>query len=125
MPGFYPAGRYDLAGFCVAVVEADDLIDGSSINPGDRVIGLASSGVHSNGYSLVRRVLERMEADASTVYGSQQRPLIKDLLTPTQLYPGVVQSLLKNGLTVNGMAHDRGGLPENPSLPARSDTHRH
>ena len=114
MPGFYPDGRYDLAGFCVAVVEADDLIDGSSIHPGDRVIGLASSGVHSNGYSLVRRVLERMEADASTVYGSQQRPLIEDLLTPTQLYPGVVQSLLKNGLTVNGMAHvTGGGLPEN------------
>ena len=114
MPGFYPDGRYDLAGFCVAVVEADERIDGSNIRPGDRVIGLASSGVHSNGYSLVRRVLERMSADASTVYGSQERPLIEDLLTPTQLYPGIVQSVLKNGLTVNGMAHvTGGGLPEN------------
>ena len=114
MPGFYPDGRYDLAGFCVAVVEADDLIDGSRIRPGDRVIGLASSGVHSNGYSLVRRVLERMDVDASTTYGPQQRRLIQDLLMPTQLYPGVVQSLLKSGLTVNGMAHvTGGGLPEN------------
>ena len=114
MPGFYPDGRYDLAGFCVAVVEADELIDGRRIRPGDRVIGLASSGVHSNGYSLVRRVLERMEADACTVYGPEQRPLIQDLLMPTQLYPGVVQSFLKSGLTVNGMAHvTGGGLPEN------------
>ena len=114
MPGFYPDGRYDLAGFCVAVVEADDLIDGSRIRPGDRVIGLASSGVHSNGYSLVRRVLERMDVDASTTYGPQQRRLIQDLLKPTQLYPGVVRSLLQSGLPVSGMAHiTGGGLPEN------------
>ena len=114
MPGFYPDGRYDLAGFCVAVVEADDLIDGRHIRPGNLVIGLASSGVHSNGYSLVRRVLERIGADASTLYGPQQRPLIQDLLRPTQLYPGVVQSLLKSGVSVNGMAHvTGGGLPEN------------
>ena len=58
MPGFYPKGRYDLAGFCVAVVEEDELIDGQRIQPGDSVIGVASSGVHSNGFSLVRKVLE-------------------------------------------------------------------
>ena len=61
MPGFYPSGRYDLAGFCVAVVEADEVIDGHNIQAGDHVIGVASSGVHSNGYSLVRKVLEALE----------------------------------------------------------------
>ena len=62
MPGFYPKGRYDLAGFCVAVVEEDELIDGQRIQPGDSVIGVASSGVHSNGFSLVRKVLEKAKA---------------------------------------------------------------
>jgi len=114
MPGFYPAGRYDLAGFCVAVVEADDVIDGSRIKPGDQVIGVASSGVHSNGYSLVRNVLKAAGADRQTCYGPDQRPLIQDLLQPTQLYPGLVQSLLSHGITIHGMAHiTGGGLPEN------------
>ena len=59
MPGMYPAGEYDLAGFCVGVVEKSQIIDGRAIAPGDVVLGLASSGAHSNGYSLVRRILER------------------------------------------------------------------
>ena len=105
MPGFYPAGRYDLAGFCVAVVEADAVIDGQTIQPGDQVIGVASSGVHSNGYSLVRKVLEKAGADATTCYGPDQRPLIRDLLKPTRLYPGLVQSLLSQGVDIHGMAH--------------------
>ncbi len=114
MPGFYPAGRYDLAGFCVAVVEESEVIDGNRIQPGDAVIGVASSGVHSNGFSLVRNVLEKAGADASTRYGPSQRSLIGDLLQPTELYPALVQALLKNNIPLNGMAHiTGGGLPEN------------
>ena len=114
MPGFYPAGKYDLAGFCVAVVEADDVIDGNKIQAGDHVIGVASSGVHSNGYSLVRKVLEAADADHQTCYGPDQRPLIPDLLKPTQLYPALVQTLLSHGIPIHGMAHiTGGGLPEN------------
>ena len=109
MPGFYPQGRYDLAGFCVAVVEESDLIDGHRIRPGDRVIGIASSGVHSNGFSLVRRVLTAAGADAETRYGPEERLLIDDLLQPTRLYPTVVQALLKGGVDIHGMAHITGG----------------
>ena len=114
MPGFYPKGRYDLAGFCVAVVEEDQLIDGQRIQPGDSVIGVASSGVHSNGFSLVRKVLQRANADASTVYSDDQRPLISDLLAATTLYAELVQHLLEGGCELHGMAHiTGGGLPEN------------
>ena len=114
MPGFYPAGRYDLAGFCVAVVEADEVINGQNIQAGDHVIGVASSGVHSNGYSLVRKVLEAAEANSETCYGPDQRPLIRDLLKPTRLYPALVQTLLHQDIPIHGMAHiTGGGLPEN------------
>lgn len=114
MPGFYPAGRYDLAGFCVAVVEENELIDGQQVQPGDAVIGVASSGVHSNGFSLVRRVLAQAKADRSTLYGPDQRPLIDDLLRPTQLYASLVKHLLSSSLPIHAMAHiTGGGLPEN------------
>ena len=63
MPGMYPAGEYDLAGFCVGVVEKERILDGKSIQPGDAILGLASSGPHSNGYSLIRKILERGEPD--------------------------------------------------------------
>ena len=114
MPGFYPAGRYDLAGFCVAVVEESELIDGHQVQPGDAVIGVASSGVHSNGFSLVRRVLAQANADRSTLYGPDQRPLIDDLLRPTQIYASLVKHLLSGSLPIHAMAHiTGGGLPEN------------
>ena len=114
MPGFYPAGRYDLAGFCVAVVEESELIDGRQVQAGDAVIGVASSGVHSNGFSLVRRVLEQAAADRSTRYGPDQRPLIDDLLRPTQLYASLVLQLLSSNVAIHAMAHiTGGGLPEN------------
>ena len=114
MPGFYPAGRYDLAGFCVAVVEESALIDGQQVQAGDAVIGVASSGVHSNGFSLVRRVLEQAAADQSTRYGPDQLPLIDDLLKPTQLYASLVQHLLSSCISIRAMAHiTGGGLPEN------------
>ena len=114
MPGFYPAGRYDLAGFCVAVVEESDLIVSQRVQPGDRIIGIASNGVHSNGFSLVRSVLNSAEATADTTYGPEGRRLIEDLLCPTRLYPSLVRSLLEGDIDIHGMAHiTGGGLPEN------------
>ena len=75
----------------MAVVEEDEVIDGQRIQAGDSVIGMASNGVHSNGFSLVRKVLEKANANANTTYGDDQRPLIDDLLAPTQLYADLVQ----------------------------------
>ena len=118
MPGFYGPGRYDLAGFCVAVVEADGLIDGRRIEAGDRILAVASSGVHSNGFSLVRRILEEQQrqnrqADKARLPGDE-RPIIELLLTPTRLYAALVKTLLKAAVPVRGMAHiTGGGLPEN------------
>ncbi len=114
MPGFYPAGRYDLAGFCVAVVEEDELIDGRAIEAGDSIVGVASNGVHSNGFSLVRKVLAMANADGGTRFGPGQQPLIEALLAPTTLYGDLVQSLQTAKLPLHGMAHiTGGGLPEN------------
>ena len=114
MPGFYPPGRYDLAGFCVAVVEEEQLIDGRQIRAGDRILGIASSGIHSNGFSLVRKVLTQAGANAETTFGSSKQPLIEALLTPTQLYGHLVKTLLDTGMSIHGMAHiTGGGLPEN------------
>lgn len=114
MPGFYPPGRYDLAGFCVAVVEEEQLIDGRQIRAGDIILGIASSGIHSNGFSLVRRVLTQAGANAETRLGPDDQPLIETLLTPTQLYGRLVKTLLEAGTPLHGMAHiTGGGLPEN------------
>jgi phosphoribosylformylglycinamidine cyclo-ligase len=111
MPGMYPPGEYDLAGFAVGAVEKDRIIDGRAIRPGDAVIGLASSGPHSNGYSLIRRILELRSADlASDLDG---RSLADALMAPTRIY---VRSLLglMNAVSVKGMAHiTGGGLLEN------------
>ena len=114
MPGFYQPGRYDLAGFCVAVVEASALIDGQSIAAGDQIIAVASSGVHSNGFSLVRRILETSGTGTTTPLPGSDAPLIATLLRPTQLYGTLVRSLLQAQVPVRGMAHiTGGGLPEN------------
>ena len=114
MPGFYPKGRYDLAGFCVAVVEEADLIDGQDIKSGDQIIGVASSGVHSNGFSLVRKVLSKHQVNKESVFGTEHFPLIASLLKPTTLYVSLVKALLSNEVPLNGMAHiTGGGLPEN------------
>jgi phosphoribosylformylglycinamidine cyclo-ligase len=109
MPGFYAPGRYDLAGFCVAVVEADQLIDGSQIVAGDRIVAVASSGVHSNGFSLVRRILEATQASADTRLGPDGPPLVASLLKPTLLYSSLVKRLLSEGAAIRGMAHITGG----------------
>src|SRR3989339_315004 len=85
MPGFYPDGEYDLAGFCCGVVDADKLIDGSEIRVGDRIIGIASSGLHSNGFSLARRVLfDEGRLDPRERAGGLEEPLGLELLKPTR-----------------------------------------
>ena len=114
MPGFYPAGRYDLAGFCVAVVDEDKLIDGHRVRVGDSILGIASSGVHSNGFSLVRKILERCDAGSDARFGSEQALVIDALLKPTHLYGSLIRRLLTTGIPVNAMAHiTGGGIPEN------------
>ena len=111
MPGMYGAGDYDLAGFAVGAVERDAIIDGSRIRAGHRLIGLASSGPHSNGYSLIRRVLERSGADPDQALADTT--LADALLAPTRLYVKPVLELLRDG-GVDGMAHiTGGGLTEN------------
>lgn len=111
MPGMYALGDYDLAGFCVGVVEKAQIIDGTQINQGDRIIGLASSGVHSNGFSLVRKILERAEATLDQPF--QQTTLGEALLTPTRIYVASLLPLLRAG-RINGLSHiTGGGLLEN------------
>jgi phosphoribosylformylglycinamidine cyclo-ligase len=108
MPGFYAPGDYDVAGFCVGAVEREDLVDGSDVQEGDVVIGLASDGVHSNGFSLVRTLIP----DTGIDFGG--RPIREALLVPTRLYGRSVRSLIESGAAVRGMAHiTGGGIPEN------------
>jgi phosphoribosylformylglycinamidine cyclo-ligase len=112
MPGMYARGEYDLAGFAVGVVEKSLVIDGASIRPGDVVLGLASNGAHSNGYSLVRKVIEaaRVDLAAATLDGHALADLV---LAPTRIYVKPVLRLLRE-LPVKGLAHiTGGGLVEN------------
>ena len=114
MPGFYGPGRYDLAGFCVAVVEEDALIDGRHVTPGDAIVAVASSGVHSNGFSLVRRIVEAQGVDAGTRLPGTDQGLIAALLQPTRLYADLVKQLRQARAPIKAMAHiTGGGLPEN------------
>jgi phosphoribosylformylglycinamidine cyclo-ligase len=114
MPSFYSEDEYDLAGFAVGVVEKKKIIDGSKIRPGDLLIGLASSGLHSNGYSLVRKVL--LEAPGYTmndILPELGRPLGAVLLTPTKIYAKTVLAMMKE-FDIRGMAHiTGGGITEN------------
>ncbi|MCK5874547.1 MAG: phosphoribosylformylglycinamidine cyclo-ligase [Alcanivoracaceae bacterium] len=110
MPGMYEGDDYDLAGFCVGVVEEDRIIDGRKVQAGDKLIALGSSGAHSNGYSLIRRILARSSADGVSVNG---RPLIDALLEPTRIYVKTLLGLIEQ-VNVHAMAHiTGGGLPEN------------
>ena len=106
MPGMYSSGDYDLAGFCVGVVEKDQIIDGSHIRAGDQVLGLASSGLHSNGYSLARAVLERSRATLDQPIG--ETTLGEALLAPTRIYVRPILALLK-AVPIHGIAHITGG----------------
>ncbi|NQW59073.1 MAG: phosphoribosylformylglycinamidine cyclo-ligase, partial [Polynucleobacter sp.] len=111
MPGMYPAGEYDLAGFAVGVVEKCKIITGKQIQPGDQLIGVASSGAHSNGFSLIRKILER--AGAQPLDDFAGRPLQEVVMAPTQIYVKPILNLL-NIVSVKGMAHiTGGGLVEN------------
>ena len=111
MPGMYAEGDYDLAGFCVGIVEKSDIIDGSSVKAGNALIGIASSGPHSNGYSLIRKVLEVSQADLGQDCGGQA--LGQALLAPTRIYVKAIRLLLEQ-LDVHAMSHiTGGGLLEN------------
>ena len=111
MPGMYPAGEYDLAGFAVGVVEKSAIIDGTAIVPGDAVLGLASSGAHSNGYSLIRAIIERSSPDLQADFHG--RPLADVLLEPTRIYVKPLLELMRK-IMVKGLAHiTGGGLVEN------------
>lgn len=124
MPGFYAPGRYDLAGFCVAVVEEDELIDGRQVQPGDRILAVASSGVHSNGFSLVRRILASSGTTESTPLAGEGRPVIEALLQPTCLYGALVKALRQQAVPIHAMAHiTGGGLPENLPRCLPTGTH--
>lgn len=128
MPGMYEGDDYDLAGFCVGVVEKADIIDGTKVQDGDALIALASSGPHSNGFSLIRKVLEVSKADPEQALAG--KPLIDHLLEPTKIY---VKSLLKliEQSDVHAMSHITGGgfweniprvLPENCKAVVKSDS---
>jgi phosphoribosylformylglycinamidine cyclo-ligase len=106
MPGLYQGEDYDLAGFCVGVVEKDAIIDGTRTQAGDTVIGLASSGPHSNGYSLIRKLLQLSGASAQTALAGQ--PLLAQLLTPTRIYVKSLLALMR-AVPVHACAHITGG----------------
>ena len=111
MPGMYPEGEYDLAGFAVGVVEKDMIITGLTIQPGDALLGLASSGAHSNGYSLIRKIIENGKIDLSTDLNGI--PLVDLIMSPTRIYVKPLLELMRH-LPIKGMAHiTGGGLVEN------------
>jgi len=116
MPSFYRDGEYDLAGFAIGFAERDRIVNGAAINDGDAIIGLASSGLHSNGFSLVRKVLFEVHSlKVSDVVAGLNGPLSEELLKPTRIYVRSVSKILEN-FTVKGMAHiTGGGLPGNIS----------
>ena len=112
MPGMYPVGEYDLAGFAVGVVEKANIITGNGIVPGDVVLGLASNGAHSNGYSLVRKIIERSKPDLNTPFDGE-RTLADCIMAPTRIYVKPLLALMQS-MTVKGMAHiTGGGITEN------------
>ena len=106
MPGMYHDGDYDIAGFCVGVVEADNVIDGSTVKPGQKLIALGSSGPHSNGYSLVRKIIEVSGANLNEEL--EGKPLLDHLLAPTRIYVKSVLKLLES-VNVSAISHITGG----------------
>ncbi len=111
MPGMYKSGEYDLAGFCVGAVEKSEIIDGTKVKAGDKLIGLASTGAHSNGYSLIRKVIDTYQVSLDTDIDS--KPLADAVLAPTKIYVRSILSLLQQ-VDVHALAHiTGGGIPGN------------
>ena len=109
MPGFYKDGEYDLAGFCVGVVDSEKLIDGSTISVNDRIIGVASSGLHSNGFSLARKILlDDAKLQVTDRVSGLAKTIGEELLEPTRIYVKPILNLLKN-FNVKGLVHITGG----------------
>lgn len=126
MPGFYPEDEYDLAGFAVGLVEEKDLIDGKSLKPGDVLIGMASSGVHSNGFSLVRKVFEKelTREGLNTYYPELGKTLGEALLAPTKIYVKPLRDLKEGGIKVKACSHiTGGGFYENVPRMLKEGTH--
>ena len=108
-PGLMPEDEYDLAGFAVGVVDEKKLITGADIKPGDKLIGIASSGVHSNGFSLVRKVFEMTKESLDTYYEELGATLGETLITPTRIYVKALRSVKDAGVTIKGCSHITGG----------------
>ena len=109
MPGFYPEDEYDLAGFAVGVVDEKDLITGANLKAGDVLIGMASSGVHSNGFSLVRKVFDMSAESLNTYYDELGKTLGEALIAPTKIYVKALKSIKDAGVTVKACSHITGG----------------
>lgn len=132
MPGFYPVDEYDLAGFAVGVVDEKDLITGKDLKANDVIIGIASSGIHSNGYSLVRKVFSMNEDALNTYYESLGKTLGETLLTPTKIYVKALKTLKDASVKVKACSHITGGgfyeniprmLPEGIHAVIRKDSY--
>ena len=123
MPGFYPVDEYDLAGFAVGIVDEKDMITGEDLKPGDVLIGLASSGVHSNGFSLVRKIFSVDEQNLEVYYPELNAKLGETLLAPTKIYVKALQEIKKAGVRVKACSHiTGGGFYENVPRMLREDT---
>lgn len=109
MPGFYPEDEYDLAGFAVGIVDEKNLITGQSIKPGDVLVGIASSGVHSNGFSLVRKIFDMTQESLNTYYEELGKTLGQALIEPTKIYVNALKSVKENGIVIKGCSHITGG----------------
>lgn len=109
MPGFYPEDEYDLAGFSVGVVDEKNLITGQSIEAGDVLIGIASSGVHSNGFSLVRKVFDMSKESLNTYYDELGKTLGEALIEPTKIYVKALKAVKDKGVVIKGCSHITGG----------------
>lgn len=109
MPGFYPIDEYDLAGFAVGIVDEKDLITGADIKAGDVLVGMASSGIHSNGFSLVRKVFSMTEENLNTYYECLGRTLGEALIEPTKIYVKALKAVKDAGVTIKGCSHITGG----------------
>ena len=132
MPGFYPVDEYDLAGFAVGVVDKKDLITGENIKPGDVLVAMASSGVHSNGFSLVRSVFPMKEEYLNTYYDSLGKTLGEALIEPTKIYVKALRTVKEAGVTIKGCSHITGGgfyeniprmLPEGVRAVVKKDSY--